>query len=316
MAITIAFYGEKVCEYKLVADALCDWLGYGQPDEEGYYAPPEESEQVDVLVSGWPEHAYAVAEIVAWTARADLPYTTVVKRTDGEPRKPEEGEEIQASRDVESYIASALNVAADQDSAALILMIGDEGPDEETERLLSLVHDGVDVLVLGDALLPLQAAAQAPVEAAANPEPRQVAGEPVSHVITASVENTDWPIGDLLDMIDEQGRWFYETAMAFAGTLMELAELAERQRGQIKKARERGWLGAAADLAVVDEAQSFEPEQAAAPPMLDVEPASTVLLPTPNKTRREWLDPSDQTWKPVGRGRPRKDVEIREVPAA
>lgn len=315
MAITIAFYGEKASDYTLVADALCDWLGYGQPDEEGYYAPPDETEQIDILVSGRPGHADAVSEIVAWTARADLPYTTVAKRAlgRGERLEPGEGEEIQVVRDIESYISSVLNVAADQDCAALVLMVGDEGPDEAGERLLGLLHEGVDVLVLADALLPLDAAAQGVQQVPATPDEvsdtaaRQAAD--ALRELAVSVEQTAWPIGDLLEMLDEQARWFYEASNAIGGLLLELSEHAQRQREQIKQARTSGLLASAPEQIGTEQSAQIE-QQPAAPQ----EPA--VLLPTPTKVRREWLDPADGTWKPVGRGRPRKDVEIREVPAA
>lgn len=35
----------------------------------------------------------------------------------------------------------------------------------------------------------------------------------------------------------------------------------------------------------------------------------------PTKTKREWKDPATGEWKPMGRGRPRRDVETREVAA-
>lgn len=159
--IAVAFGGSADVSPTSIHALLNDWLGFGDKDADGYYAPPEDKEII-VLFPATNDHVNdSLDKVVAWTSLADLPYEVV---TDGDYKDPEDGflladaGQITKKANVNKGLIDAL-VETEADERYLVLLWGEEG-DENAENMMTYAEvkeipvkdlsDGLDDLRFGD----------------------------------------------------------------------------------------------------------------------------------------------------------------------
>jgi hypothetical protein len=177
--ITIAFAGPGLSTPANTADLLNDWLGFGEPDEDGFYAPSDREVTLILPITTESLESEGLQNVLDWSEKAELPFIAVTDGSKGRKvtRLLDEADSTHQVTNVESKIISLLKDV--EGEAVLVALWGDEG-DEFTERLLSLADEagipakdltaGLDDLTFGpdDAAAP---AAEPEPEPTPEPEP-------------------------------------------------------------------------------------------------------------------------------------------------
>ncbi|MFF1711218.1 hypothetical protein [Streptomyces sp. NPDC058268] len=337
--IHIAVAGSGPVDRGTVTELLDDWLGI---DSKGR---PTNDDDVQLVIPASANHVTpAVKALYNWSGEVDpeVPYTAIVAQTLDKASKVirDNAESAAPARDEEVYTVLG-STLAERDGDRYLLVASDEGDDDLLE-LVGYAHDeDITVLDLRDALKqinPSQSDADAEPEDSAEdagdeedqaepepdePEPEEEpctggtqtlvplpeqppAAEPVEtledevaaarHRITAADPNGIQGVIAVLEDVTHHLRLVDESNAA--------ANLAAPRYRPITERALRG-------LEWAKSLQYDGPKLVPAPAETD-EPAPAKRAP--GKIRKEWFNPKTEEWEPL-RGRPRKDVEIREVAA-
>lgn len=306
MGQTLAFYGEKQLNPNLVNDALGDHLRFGPIDPQGYFAStPETITPGLIFAADTPEGVKALAPILEWSARADLGYSVVLRDGLAAPDLEADSDAVERAGNAAERVAELLREDADGgEDAALVLLCATDEIDEACAELIRMTDGMALVYNLGDALLPVDVHPYLDEGEPETPLEESEVGAAVVNLASGPVVLT--PADKTLNLVVDQDRSMFEAlredlddlAEAFTARIGAMRELVsvyeeehEREMRELREAKPRPKPGGGVEMAPAIEAAA------------------------PTKTRREWLDPETGTWKPVGRGRPRRDVQIREVPA-
>lgn len=313
MGYTLAVFGQASLNKNLIFDTLADHFRFGPLDDEGYYTVSDETytEGVELLIAvETAEAAEALDALNEWTARAGMNYTLVTASGLKAKNLAGDADRVLAVPDVPGRVAEELGLRSDDGHVVAVALAVEPGkPDESSRRLYNLLGGRVPTYSIGEGLLPVEPAdylteAQAatreyveqfeaengPISREAKNEAREALEE-----ITGDLSFASGSLLDLLGFLD-----------AIDGTINAAEERCSHVHKLVDNLRRALALPEPEPpIAGVDEIGQDEP----APAPIEVEQVK------PTKAKREWLDPSDNTWKPIGRGRPRKNVQIREVSA-
>ncbi|MGD6750325.1 hypothetical protein [Streptomyces sp. BH105] len=333
--IHIAVAGAGLVERDTVTELLDDWLGI---DANG---KPTTDEDVTLVLPAAADHITpAVKAVYNWSGDVDpeLAYTAVVGQTLDKASKVvrDNAEDAVPARDEEIYTVLGRTLA-ERDGDRFLLVAGDEG-DDELRDLVDYAHgEDISVLDLRDALKQItppepaedtgddeptsdtedEAAPEAAPEAGADEEPctggsqtlvplpEQPAGEPEAapdeapgppHRITAADPEGIQGVIAVLEDVTHHLRLVDESNAAANLAAPRLRPITERALRGLQWAKTLQYDG-----------PKLAPE-----PVAEAEPKPA--RKGTGKVRKEWFNPKSSEWEPL-RGRPRKDVEIREVAA-
>ncbi|MFI9271858.1 hypothetical protein ACIGXM_14225 [Kitasatospora sp. NPDC052896] len=278
--VTIGVIGTGTANGALIHDALCDHFDLGPADEEGCYAPSARYEIRPVLPVGERYETESLIEVWDWAMRADLHFTALHDETVGE-RTQDILDSVLEPEDVRtvSGIAEELieTLAGAENPLLLVLSAEGELDDEAQEVAAGALQAGIPVLDLSRALLELDWR-DLPNHSA----PAEIA------------EDTGGQLGLVLDpgpevTLTAQDVQAVQQALTITDSLLGLITT-----DVLAYANEvsRAVLAARAALA----------------------PKPEPVEKRPGKAHLEVFDPETGTWKPAGRGRPRKGVQTRLVP--
>lgn len=332
--IHIAVAGAGPVDKGTVTELLDDWLGI---DANG--KPTTDEEVLLVLPAGAEHITPAVKAVYNWSGDIDpeVSYTAVVAQTLDKASKVvrDNAESAVPARDEEVYTVLGRTLA-ERDGDRYLLVAGDEG-DEELLDLVAYAHDeDIAVLDLRDALKQINPAE--PEEAEPETEP-EVEPEPEAADETEETEEepceggtqTLVPLPEQPEAVEPEETLETEVAAAHRETVTieryqpPNADVIEVLTAVVRHLRLVDESNAAANLAEVRyrpitalaikglEAVKADSVKDAAPVDLAEAVEPPAKRPT-GKVRKEWLNPKTSEWEPL-RGRPRKDVEIREVAA-
>lgn len=317
MGYLLAVFGEAGLNKNLIFDTLSDHFRFGPADAEGYFEVTDKTrwEDVELVIAlDTPAGAEALAPLNEWCARAGITYTLLTRSGLKAPGLAADAARVQSATDVPAKLASMLlaSEAQEQDSAALVLVYEPGFPDEACKRLYALTEGAVPTYSLSEGLLPVDAADLLPEQQPdSEPEPEPEAESvPVEvftikgEVVAKDFEFADPAIPGLLDMLgflDAVDKACEEMLAAALAGYGRVQQLVSGMRGALPMPPVED--GEQPRIAGRDEIPQDDPV---------IEPQEA---PKPVKVKREWKDPETGEWKPVGRGRPRKNVEIREVAA-
>lgn len=333
-----------------IQDLLSDWLGYGEPDQEGYLTRTAAQARETALVLPLTDEHYTpgVAMARAWSARADIEYTGVIDPSTPPARREVKGAKGEAcdllpAEDVLGGVLDVLAEAGERGAQACLLILQDPAdPDKATEQLVADAASlGIEVRNLSFGLEPVAAPLPEPsvapevgydsqsaaaLDRAPDPE---IAGQIDGVFFVLDNLLAFHNAGDTMARLHATGQMSGQASALTADLLRVILTLRQllrpedtgplTPRGHQQLAAE-DLPGAAEELLDPD---SFEDlnvavaralSAAEAQEAVDAQPVGGPV--TKVKTRREWYDEESGTWRPVGRGRPRKDVQTREVPVA
>jgi hypothetical protein len=322
--IHIAVAGAGPVDKGTVTELLDDWLGI---DANG--KPTNDEDVLLVLPAGADHITPAVKAVYNWSGDIDpeVPYTAVVAQTLDKASKVvrDNAEDAVPARDEEVYTVLGRTLA-ERDGDRYLLVAGDEGDDELLD-LVAYAHDeDIAVLDLRDALKQISPAEPEEVEPEAEGETEEVEEEPCEGGTQTLV-----PLPEQPEAAEPEATLETEVAAAHRETVTieryqpPNADVIEVLTAVVRHLRLVDESNAAANLAEVRyrpitalaikglEAVKADSVEDAAP----VDLAEAVEQPArrpSGKVRKEWLNPKTSEWEPL-RGRPRKDVEIREVAA-
>lgn len=318
MGYTLAFFGETDLNKNLVFDALADHFRLGPPDGDGYYVylPETQVDGVELIVAvDTAAGVKALDPINEWSARAGLSYTLVTRTGLRAADLAHDAGRIVTSPDVPERVAAIISEALTErgQDVGLAVFCARDAVDESAARLIELVGEKVSVYCVGDGMLPLDQRTPGEITAEEFDEALE-AGEAVSVVFSPGPDYTAGQDAAFLD----------ELAQGIDAAQARSDEDFDHLRKLIDGARS-GRAGESEELPVdesgqymlplPDEQDPAEIEREFAESTERVVTAPPARKRTAAKTRREWLDPETGEWKPIGRGRPRNNVEIREVEA-
>lgn len=308
MRPTLAFFGDKPLNPNLVNDALGDHLRYGPLGSDGYFETRPETIEVDlVLAADTPEGVKALGPVLEWSARADLGYSLILRDgLDGSVV-----EDLVADADaVErvAYAAERLSELLCEDAdrgedAALVLLCGTDEIDDASAELIRMTGGVALVYNLGDALLPVDVHPYLEEGEPETPLEEPEVGAAVIDLASGPLVVT--PAEEALNLVVEQDKSMFEAlredldaieadnAAKFQAMRDLIGVYEDAHEAEMKQLREAKAIGERVGIAAPAE--------------------GNVIAPT--KTKREWYDEEAGIWKPMGRGRPRQNVQIREVPA-
>lgn len=178
--ITIAFAGAGETTEANVEALLNDFLGFGEEGDDGYYVDSPR-EEINVFFPASKAHSNKqLDKVVAWTAKANLPFFVAVDEKDNE--KPDrkmkstlaDAEEVKEVSDVNAELVEVLK--ATEGEAYLVLLFGtdEETPSDATYDLLEAAADaGIAIKDLTAGLDDIKVTEEgdAVVEDAPEPEP-------------------------------------------------------------------------------------------------------------------------------------------------
>jgi hypothetical protein len=324
-----------------IGELLSDWLGFGAPDEEGYLTREvAHTGYTDIsLVLPLTDEHYTpgVAMVQAWSALADLEYVGVIDMKTA-PRRREvkaaknDAADLVASDDATGAVLDLLTDALEKgDDAVLLVLQDDQEPDAAVNDLIGAASSlRIPVLNLSFGLAPIVV-----------PEQQETFAEEAPRVETRVWEDTDTDTDtDTVEDEDPVKTVFDTLDMLFAfhnaGDIMSRLYATGSASGQasaLTAALMRTIFILQDLLAPKSEAPADDPVNTERPTeSLDAKATrlrAEAVIETgvkaddegtaesqvkSAKTRREWFDAQADAWRPVGRGRPRKDVEFRDVP--
>lgn len=354
MGYTLAVFGQASLNKNLIFDTLADHFRFGPLDDEGYYTVSDETytEGVELLIAvDSAEAAEALDALNEWTARAGMNYTLVTQSGLKAKNLAGDADRIVTALDVPECVAGLLaeRLKAGHE-VRLALAVEPGNPDENSRRLFTLLDGQVATYSIGEGLLPVepmdylteaQAATREYVEqfeAEHGPIPQEAKDEAKRALLEkiatfpGQVENFDLGHGlidmlGFLDAVDEGINEFQRDTEMHCYRLRQLVDQVRNALpmpepgepdGEAKTGASWEQVRSELDFTPEDEAEikRIKEQQLAEQELAPIEPEEPgAPPPKATKVKREWLDPSDNTWKPIGRGRPRKNVQIREVAA-
>ncbi|MFK0015765.1 hypothetical protein [Streptomyces sp. NPDC091027] len=325
MATTfIAVAGAGPVDKDTVYELLDDWLGI---DANG---KPTTDDDVKLVIPAGADHITpAVKAVYNWSGNVtpEVPYTAVVAQTLDKASKVirDNADDAAPARDEDVYTTLG-RVLAERDGDRFLLVAGDEGDDELRDLVDYALDEGIAVLDLRDALKQITAPEPEPEEVSGpdkepepEPEPEEEPCEggtqtlvPLPEQPQESLEREIAAAHRRITAADPEGingviaaledvthhlRLVDESNAAAHLAPPRYRPITERAAQGLSWAKSLQYTG----LTAVTAGQQDAPE---APPAK--RPAG--------KVRKEWLNPESGEWEPL-RGRPRKDVQIREVAA-
>jgi hypothetical protein len=326
-----------------IGELLSDWLGFGAPDEEGYLTREvAHTGYTDIsLVLPLTDEHYTpgVAMVQAWSALADLEYVGVIDMKTA-PRRREvkaaknDAADLVASDDATGAVLDLLTDALEKgDDTVLLVLQDDQEPDAAVSELIAAAATlRIPVLNLSFGLAPIVLPEEQETATEEVPEVEAVVWEDTA-VLQETPEDAaadEDPVKAVFDTLD--------TLFAFHNAQDTLARLyntgsASGQASPLTAGIMRTIFILQDLLAPKSEAPADDPVNTERPTesldakatrlraeavietgvKADDEGAAESQVKSA-KTRREWFDAQADAWRPVGRGRPRKDVEFRDVP--
>ncbi len=153
-SIAVAFSGSGAVKRTAAVALLNDWLGFGEADADGFYAPSDTD--VRVYFPSSPTHDNPeLGKVVNWSMDTDVEYIAVAPR--GHEALPGEVDTIESATETVEAVnvnKTLIELLRDDDAEekALVLLWGEEG-DEDSEALLTLadIH-GIKVKDLTEGL--------------------------------------------------------------------------------------------------------------------------------------------------------------------
>lgn len=334
--LTFAVAGGGPANRQQILDALNDWLGYGPEDSDGYFESKDvEYDKINLLLPLTDEQfTDGVAAVYAWSSRADLDYTGIFDEHEAATSRTVKGAKKHANDlipadDVARVLVEQVAEHADDGDAYLLVFQEEDGSDPLAEAAAKHAFDqDVPVLNLSFALAPIPnpnaAITRKPTEAEA-----QATAEPGAPEPLGSVTLTDTYVArvDLAFPLTGDEQAVKEFAFATLGRLVcyhNALDTAQRAAHDAVSGGEMSPLTAQLLQTTVAfqrllghdgpiHLEAAQEPAAQEPATEQVEAPATTLKPA-GKTRKVWLDEATGEWKPVGRGRLRKDVQVREVP--
>jgi hypothetical protein len=305
--IHIAVAGAGPVDKGTVTELLDDWLGI---DANG--KPTTDEEVLLVLPTGAEYITPAVKAVYNWSGDVDpeVAYTAVLAQTLDKASKVvrDNAEDAVPARDEEVYTVLGRTLA-ERDGDRYLLVAADEGDDDIRDLVAYALDEDITVLDLRDALKQITPPEPEEVEAEAEQEDADAEPEEdepeetletevaAAHRETVSIERYRPPNAEVVEVLSAVVR--HLRLVDESNAAANLAEVRYRPITALAmKGLEAVKNDTAQDAAPVDLAEAVEP------------PAKR----STGKVRKEWLNPKTREWEPL-RGRPRKDVEIREVAA-
>lgn len=314
-----------------INDLLCDWLGYGEPDTQGYYTRQAQDPEIALVLPLTDEHySEGVALVQQWSGRADVEYTGVISNTVPPERREvkaakREARELTAYEDVLGGVLDVLDAPRNDAEAVYLLILHDpQNPDTQIEQLVKDADSlGIAVFNLSFGLEPVSAPAPEPTPAAGAIEIGYQQHSVVEVDLPEDTDAVEWVFAtldnllafcnaaDTMNRLYNTGQMSGQTGVLTASVLRMIFILRTLLGAAQAPAEHSGTVPAAQALV---NPESFE--DADARPVMEPEavPVEATHAPRSGKTRKEWWDEASQSWRPVGRGRPRKDVQLRDVP--
>jgi hypothetical protein len=171
-SIALAIAGQADIAYDNVEALLNDWLGFGEPDDEGIYEQPESPVEVYFPVTGghWSD---GLDTVVDWSATAGLNFNAVIESDHDDVKAIlEDTDAVLEAEDVNKALIDVLvNGKSKGFDVYLLLLWGDEG-DPNSEELLSLADEaGIPVKDLSGGLDDIVFAEDPSDDAEPEPEP-------------------------------------------------------------------------------------------------------------------------------------------------
>lgn len=339
MGYTLAVFGQASLNKNLIFDALADHFRFGPLDDEGYYTVSDETytEGVELLIAvETAEAAEALDALNEWTARASMNYTLVAQSGLKVKNLAGDASRIVTAPNVPESVAELLGLRSDDGHDVAIALAVEPGkPDESSRRLYNLLGGRVPTYSIGEGLLPVEpadylteahAATEEYVEqfeAEHGPIPQEAKDEARAALEEITKPRSRFEQHGLLDMFGFLDA-VYDTVLAAEERCHHVRVLVDELRrslpeppgepdGEVKTGASWEQVRAELDFTPDEEAEIERIGQEQMAAQAPIEPEEPKARPT--KVKREWLDPSDNVWKPIGRGRPRKNVQIREVAA-
>lgn len=327
--LTLAVAGAGPANRTQILDALNDWLGYGPEQPDGYFKSDEvQYDKINLFLPLTDEHfTDGVAAVYAWSSRADIDFTGILDQ-DEQPR----------SRDLKSAVRDARNLIpapdiipaligqvaerAEQGDAYLLVFQDEDGGDKLADAAAREAFDAaLPVLNLSFALAPI-----ADPAAARTAKPSQIAEEAAAQLGAVTLTDTYVARLDLAFPLTADEKEVADFAFATLGQLVcyhNAQDTAQRAAHNAITEGEMSPLTASLIQATVALQRllghngpiRLDPApDAPAPAQAAEKIAPAAPVSRPGKTRKEWFDEASGEWRPVGRGRLRKDVQVREVP--
>ncbi|WP_063728965.1 hypothetical protein [Streptomyces sp. RTd22] len=334
MATThIAVAGAGPVNRDTVYELLDDWLGI---DANG--KPTTDNEVLLVIPAAAERVTPAVKVVYNWSGNVnpEVPYTAIVAQTLDKASKVirDNAEDAVPARDDELYTVLGRTLA-ERDGGRYLLVAGDEGDDELRDLVDYALDEDITVLDLRDALKQITPPEPEPEETQQEDEPEEGAAaedaeEPCKGGTQTLVPLPEQPAADepaetLEDEVAAAHRQMTTTQAADAGDVVDVLEavvahlrlvdesnaaanLAEIRYRPITALAMKGLEKAKQAVRGAQRTNALADEESA--PAAE-KPAKR---PTTGKVRKEWLNPKTNEWEPL-RGRPRRNVQIREVAA-
>lgn len=187
--LTFAVAGNGPANQDNIYELLCDWLGFGEKDEEGYYTGEGvKYEDIRLILPLTDEHfTPGVAAVHRWSALANLEFIGVISATTPPTRRDVKGakgetDDLVPATDILVKITELLADCDPGDERVLLVLHEDTDPDEETRALIEAAFErGItDVRNLSYGL--------APIEPPAAPEPEP---EPQGYAALADAQDEE-----------------------------------------------------------------------------------------------------------------------------
>lgn len=354
MGYTLAIFGQASLNKNLIFDTFADHFRLGPLDDEGYYTVSDETmiDDVDLLLAvESAEGAEALDALNEFTARAGMNYTLVIRSGVVAKNLAEDAARVVAVQDVPAKIAQMLLDALDSGQEAAIALTVEPGtPDESSKRLFNLLDARAAAFSIGEGLLPCDPrdyltdaqiatkelvaefeAEHGPISQEVPDEARRALGIDEAGPTSSFADGHMLDLLGFLDAIAEAADAAMSAALTSHGRLHQLVTdlrsalpmpqeaPPDEAGGEVKTGTSWEQLRAEMDFTPDEEAEieRIGEEQLAA---VRAEAAPEPIEPEepkarPTKVKREWKDPATGEWKPMGRGRPRNNVEVREVSA-
>lgn len=337
--IHIAVAGYGPVDKGTVTELFDDWLGI---DSKGR---PTNDDDVQLVIPAAADHVTpAVKAVYNWSGEVDpeVPYTAVVAQALDKASKVirDNAESAVPARDEEVYTVLG-STLAERDGDRYLVVAGDEG-DDNLRDLVEFAHgEDITVLDLRDALKQISPPEPEPdtedgaeeeegpaedLTADAPEEEAEAEEEPCEGGTQTLVPLPEQPpAAEPEETLEEEVAAARRDVVHIERYRQPNEDVVEVLEAVVRHLRLVDESNAAANLAEVRyrpitalaikglETVKASAVQAAEP----VDPAEAAEQPAkraPGKVRKEWLNPKTQQWEPL-RGRPRKDVEIREVAA-
>lgn len=317
--LVLAVAGAGPANKAQIYDELGDWLGYGAPDADGYLtrARKRPYEKIKLILPLTDElFSPGVTLVYKWSGDAEIDYDGVIHDQEPAGNKIVKGAKAQAADLVTApdVLDALIEELAEQDGDEKILLVcqDEDGTDPDAARATELAWQaGIEVRNLSFALAPL-AAPEPPAGQDEAPAPGEDA-EGATTTVTF-LRSTDMAV-DLTPALDAERESVLKMCFGTLGDVIHL--LIAHDTANALQLGLSGVGPLTRDLVITTAALQRLLDYPGPVELRSESAPAAAAAPAPaakGKVRREFRDPESGEWRPVGRGRPRKDVEIREVP--